>query len=331
MKLRHKGQRRWLRAALAAGAVAATAVALVASPASAAPDASPKRVGNPNAAVSDEGSVSVASAATSLRGVSGYRGTGVRRGNGATPGAGNASGQSGPHGEVGTETVIAPDGRWQVTNTTTFPARATVLITRNGSQWCTGWLIGANTVATAGHCLHSGGSSGSWYTGAFVVWPGRNGGSAPYGSCGVTSRHSVVGWTQNRNEQYDYGAMKLNCTVGNTVGWYGMWWQSASLTGYSSTVSGYPCDKAFGTHWRHTDSIRVTQDRQLFYQNDTYNCQSGSPVYQYRGSGSAYCAGYCSMAIHAYGLHGSYPHSSNNHGTRITQSVFNNLIAWRNL
>jgi glutamyl endopeptidase len=58
---------------------------------------------------------------------------------------------------------------------------------------------------------------------------------------------------------------------------------------------------------------------------------SGSPVWQDRPPGSAFCSnGPCVMAIHAYGLHGASPHDAFNHGTRIREPVFNNLITWRN-
>jgi glutamyl endopeptidase len=36
------------------------------------------------------------------------------------------------------------------------------------------------------------------------------------------------------------------------------------------------------------------------------------------------------MAIHTSGVYNGPPFSANNHGTRITQAVFNNLMAWRN-
>jgi glutamyl endopeptidase len=233
---------------------------------------------------------------------------------------------------IGTESVIAPDQRVRINPTTTFPARAVVFITRNGAGHCTGWLYGADIVATAGHCLHTGGSGGTWYTG-LAVWPGRNGASAPYGSCTPRLLHSVTGWTVDGNEAYDYGAIKLNCTIGNTTGWFGYWWQSASLAGTSTLINGYPGDKPFGEQWRGDSvarTVTVSQANQIFYTNDTIGGMSGSAVYQNRAAGSSFCVGFCSMAIHGYGLHGAAPHSNNNHAARITEARFNNLQAWKN-
>lgn len=246
-----------------------------------------------------------------------------------------ATSTSAPDGDsdtaLGPESIIGPDNRIRITPTTSFPARAVVMISRNGNAHCSGWLYGPDIVATAGHCVHSGGTGGTWYSG-LAVWPGRDGSSAPYGSCTVRTLYSVTGWTSSRNEQYDYGALKLNCTIGNTTGWFGYWWQSASLSGTSTLVSGYPGDKPLGQQWRGDNvsrTVAVTQTEQIFYSNDTIGGMSGSAVYQYRASGSSYCTGYCSMAIHAYGLHAAYPHSSYNHGTRITQAKFNNLQSWK--
>lgn len=224
------------------------------------------------------------------------------------------------------KSIIPPDSRLLVSPTTGFPWRAVVLVTFTGGR-CTGWLINANTVATAGHCVHSGGAAGTWKTNV-RVYPGRNGASSPYGFCTSRRLHSVVGWTSSKNEQYDYGAIKLNCSVGSTTGWFGLWWQAASLTGLPMTVSGYPGDKPL-TQWRSTGSVAVTQTRQIFYKNDTLDGQSGAPVFQNRPAGSSFCVGQCSMGIHAYGLHGGSPHNANNHATRIVKAVFDNLIAWR--
>lgn len=227
---------------------------------------------------------------------------------------------------VGIETILGPDERVRVTPTTAYPARAVVLITFASGR-CTGWLYGRDIVATAGHCVHTGGSGGSWQTNV-RVYPGRDGSSAPYGSCTAKRLYSVTGWTQNRDEKYDYGAIKLNCSIGNTTGWFGYWWQSASLNNLPIQINGYPGDKPL-TQWKSTGKVAVTQERQVFYQNDTLGGMSGSAVFQNRPAGSSFCVGTCAMGIHAYGLHGSAPHSNNNHGTRIVQAVFNNLVSWK--
>ena len=88
---------------------------------------------------------------------------------------------------------------------------------------------------------------------------------------------SVVGWTSSGDERFDYGAIKLNCNIGNTVGWYGFFWQSASLVGLPVITQGYPGDKPL-TQWRSTDVVRGNTTDQVFYRADTVGGQSGSPV-----------------------------------------------------
>ncbi|MEG3632210.1 trypsin-like serine peptidase [Micromonospora palythoicola] len=336
---------------LAIGITTVLTATLAAAPATAAPTAeAPTTAARTGAhgAVADSGTVPAAAALPTVqRGLDGVRGSGTSGSVG--------TGKAGPGGSrfdtgarpaatdgdsIGIQSVIGTDNRVRVDPTTVFPSSAIVQIVRttNGTTWgCTGWLYGPSIIATAGHCVHpgggqNGGGGNNFYPrGDFQIIPGRNGTSTPYGTCTATQLLSVNGWTQNGDETYDYGAIRLSCAAGNSTGWFGMWWQSASLTGTATTVSGYPCDKTFGQQWRHAgQTVAVTHARQVFYQNDTFGCQSGSPVYQTRAAGSSYCTGQCVMAIHAYGLHGSSPHSTNNHGTRITESVFNNLITWRN-
>ena len=229
---------------------------------------------------------------------------------------------------VGVESILFPDERSQVTTTTAYPYRAIVLITFTGGR-CTGWMYGPDVVATAGHCVHSGGAAGSWQTNV-VVHPGRNGAASPFGSCSAQALHSVIGWTRDRDERHDYGAIKLNCDIGNTTGWFGLWWQGAALDGTGTEISGYPGDKPL-ENWRSLDQIRVSETDQAFYFNDTLGGMSGSPVFTVRPAGSPWCVGHCALGIHAYGLHGSTPHADHNHGTRFTQRKFENLIFWRNL
>jgi glutamyl endopeptidase len=314
---------------LMVGAVAAgLVVAGGTMPASAAPaiPAAP-----PSTSVADSGPVGFAPAPTGLQGVSGIPGTGLA-------GAGEVddhavSGR--PADGVGIEQIVCcgNDDRTRVDPTTVYPVSAIVQVVRsNGTSTfgCSGWLYGASIVATAGHCVHpgggqnGGGGNGFFPRENFEIIPGRNFPARPFGTCRATQLLSVNGWTVNGNTEFDYGAIRLDCAAGNSTGTWGLWWQSASLTGTPTTVSGYPCDRTFGEQWQHAGrSVLTTQDRRLFYDNDTAGCQSGSPVYQNRAAGSPFCGGWCAMAIHTTGG------TSANGGTRITESVFNNLIAWR--
>lgn len=222
-------------------------------------------------------------------------------------------------GDFGIESVIGTDQRTQVTNTTTYPYSAIVHIT-SSIGGCTGWMISERTVATAGHCVHSGGSGGSWASNV-TVYPGRDGSSTPYGSCSATNLYSVTGWTQDRDWNYDYGAIRLDCTVGNQTGWIGFH-TAGSFVGTAENISGYAGDKPYGTQWEHADQVRSESSQKIWYQNDTYGGQSGSPVYETYDSD---CGGPCAIGIHAYGSGGG----SYNSGTRINSSVYNNLNSWK--
>lgn len=226
-------------------------------------------------------------------------------------------------GALGVQSIIGVDERYRINPTTGFPHSAVALITFNGGR-CTGWFYGPDVVGTAGHCLHSGGSGGSWSTNV-VVYPGYNGsGGAPFGSCTAKSLHSVAGWTTNGNHEYDYGTIKLNCTVGNTVGWFGYWWQSASLNGQVTRVCGYPGDKPLEQWCGDLDNGAVatvvnSTAEKVYYRNDTVGGQSGAAVFQNRSD-----CGFCSMAYHGYG-------GNPNSGKRITQATFNNMQYWTSL
>lgn len=224
--------------------------------------------------------------------------------------------------EAAQETVIGIDSRYRIyPSASGHPERAIGLLTSDLGS-CTGWLINQNTVATAGHCVHQG-NGGSFNTNV-VFFPGRDGASSPFGSCTARRLFTVVGWANNGDEQFDYGAVKLNCNVGSTTGSFGWFWQTASLVGLPVQVSGYPADKPFGTHWSGSGAVQVSELRKTRYMIDTFNGQSGGPVFETDRVGP-FCTGPCVNTIHAYGLF-----NGRNSGTRIVQAVSNNLIAWRN-
>lgn len=228
--------------------------------------------------------------------------------------------------DVGVESVIGSDRRFRVyPQESGYPYRAVGLLTFNqdsGSYSCTAWLISNNTIATAGHCVHSGGAGGVWSTNV-VFYPARNAGVSPYGSCTATRLHSVNGWTASANPEYDYGAARLNCTIGNSTGWLGRAWTTTSQVNLPIGLFGYPGDKPSGTSWGANSRITISNTRKTHYPLDTAGGQSGAPVVQADGTGPGTCQGDCGIAIHAYGAAGG-----NNSGTRITQTVNNNLQTW---
>lgn len=223
---------------------------------------------------------------------------------------------------MGRQSIIGPDERIRVRDTTQFPFRAAVLIAFAAGR-CSGWLIGPDTVVTSGHCVHSGGPWGGWYDkGSYMIYPGRDGPRAPFGSCSARRLFSVVGWTEQGRDDFDYGAIKLNCTIGFSTGWFGFFTTNTSLKGLPTHIAGYPGDKPL-TMWRSRGRVTVSQARRVFYRNDTVGGMSGSAVYHQRKG-----CGFCAMAVHGYGIYGQPPFSNNNHGTRITAQVFRNLNAW---
>lgn len=224
-----------------------------------------------------------------------------------------------------TETVLGTTDARTRNYTDDYPSNAVVLITFQdvyGSSYiCSGWLVGSNTVITAGHCVHDQYGVG-WHTN-FTVYPGYNNG-APYGSCGVSNAGTVLGWIYTGHPKYDYGALRLDCTVGNTVGWFGF--NKKGRKNKPTRLTGYPADKSpYYSQWESADRVAIKTNRQLFYSNDTYGGMSGSPVW------SDICnIGACVHGIHAYGPYGSGRKAEFNRATRINKHAYNNIYYWKN-
>jgi glutamyl endopeptidase len=219
--------------------------------------------------------------------------------------------------------VIGKDTRKRVNNTEEYPYSAIVLLNvyfPRGTYQCTGFLISPSLVVTAGHCVYDRQDGGDVVR--VVAIPGNNATVEPFGYCLGTTAYTVTGWRPSQNDLYDYGAIKLNCSIGNTVGWFGWRWTSASLARTSVTITGYAGDRPpKGSMWTASGKISGSTERQVSYTISTGPSQSGSPVYQ-RG-----CKAYCAVAIHALGT--DPPEHPLNEGTRITQAAFDNLEAWR--
>ena len=225
------------------------------------------------------------------------------------------------------ESVIGADGRTQVANTRGFPARATVIILFGGFQ-CSGWLVNANTVVTAGHCVAEGDGSPLFDRTTYEIAAGYNedaNPAAPYGVCRARRLYTNSTWKNQGRDDFDYAAIKLNCNVGNQTGFFG--YRRSVAQNNAVRVQGYPGDKPFGTQWQMGGRVTVLDPRRVFYNLDTAGGQSGSPVWRNVNDNCTRCG----VAIHAYGTYGgSPPYSNNNHGTRINDQVFQNITNWKN-
>jgi len=226
-------------------------------------------------------------------------------------------------GEASTESVLGRDGRiWLRDRTTQYPNSAIGRVDyRQGGRnyWCTGSLVDADTVLTAGHCVHDGyGTEEGWSTRIEFI-PGAQGNTAPFGSCGAVELLTLPGWYTNGAEYQDVGLIQLDCTIGETTGWFGYRYArgATGLRNVPVHLRGYPGDKVWSSLWTMRDRVRVSQARMAFYAADTYGGQSGSPVFNFRQCNGV--RGPCILAVHAYGVHPSRVHAVYNHGPRLDQ------------
>lgn len=222
------------------------------------------------------------------------------------------------------EVILGKDDRVRITNTTSIPWRrvcALRITFPSGSTYRgTGFFIGPRAVATAGHCvyLHD---QGGWARKVEVI-PGANGMARPYGQAESTTFRSVAGWVNGRKAEHDYGCIVLPSGAfgGQNLGSFGCAnFDAAKIVAQPAVLGGYPGDKPFAELWGMSRVIKTVAAKTLIYDIDTVGGQSGAPVYIMR-AGQRYVVG-----IHNYGA------GTGNSATRVTEPVFQRLLAWSKL
>jgi V8-like Glu-specific endopeptidase len=174
---------------------------------------------------------------------------------------------------VGVNAVIGTDDRSRITPTTAYPVSAVVLLRFNGGQ-CTGFMIDARTVATAGWCVYSP-FAGGWRTNV-VAYPGADGTITPFGSCPASKLYTTAGWSQGGDSRYDFGAVRLQCEPGLFTGWLSLAPVSGIPDASCTYNLGYPADKP-GTLWGGAGVV-YTVDGRLAHSHDTSIGHEGGPI-----------------------------------------------------
>ena len=219
------------------------------------------------------------------------------------------------------EAIIGTDDRVRITATKAVPWRRIcalrITFSTGATYRGTGFLIGPRAVATAGHCvyLHN---QGGWARKVEVI-PGSDGTQHPFGSAQSVSLRSVGGWVTGKRPESDYGCVVLPSGAfgGRNLGCFGFAaFTAPQLLAQDAVLAGYPGDKPFAELWGMARRIKAVTAKTLVYDIDTMGGQSGAPVYIKR-NGQRYVVG-----IHNYGA------ATGNSATRVTQPVFQRLLAW---
>lgn len=215
------------------------------------------------------------------------------------------------------ESVIGTDGRILISNTTIYPWRAQaklfVTFPDGGVRGCSGTLIQAKYLLTAGHCVHNK-SYGGWYTKIEVV-PGLNNTYKPYGSAFATYARTYQSWINNKNPNSDMALVTLDRSIGNSTGWLGYKYYS-TINGVTGNIAGYPGDKGGLKLYYHSGPISSSTSQRVSYSIDTYGGQSGSGVYRIT-DGKRYV-----FAVHTNGG------TTTNSGTRLDSAKVSNITSW---
>lgn len=188
----------------------------------------------------------------------------------------------------------------------------------------TGFMIGPNAVATAGHCIYNTEYGGdNWVTSATVI-PARNTGvkPIPFNSADAIAYECGKEWAEGTNNKNldDWGIIILGKDL--NIGWLGL--QAPSIfKGYKNTevwLNGYP--ELSYDMYRHNGKITTHGDRFLISTNIfTYEGESGGPCYLLSDK-----TGYTAIALLTGYDEKIYMGSRY---VEITKSLYNKFISYR--
>lgn len=228
------------------------------------------------------------------------------------------------------ETILGPvDRRTAVADPTASPWNMICSLrirTASGIEGIgTGWIAGPRTIITAGHCVYSTVLMGGWAK-SIEVRLGFDNGNALLGSFTSATFDCLPAWKKFELSEFDIGCIHLSEDIDPAIGSFAIAaLTDAELQDELVHIAGYPGDLSNGARqYHHGNRIKRTDPKRIFYDIDTYEGQSGSPVWLYRDGEP----GPVVVGTHAYGIDPALAPLSANSGPRMTAAVMAAVQSW---
>lgn len=223
--------------------------------------------------------------------------------------------------------ILGNDGRVRVDNVDDYPYSCIAALTMywaDGTRsFGTGFMVSEHHMLTAGHCVYDNEDTNAPVE-SIRVYFGRRGSRylRSYWASNVTWEST---FPAGRTWQNDWGVISFDENVGDETGWMGVGYISDDdLLAKRVRVTGYPFDmmepsNAATEGWlrymyRASNPVRTVGRTYLTYYTDTFNGQSGGPVY---GVNDDFVSG-----IH----HSSNQAGTCNVGRRVNSAIFNHWM-----
>ena len=226
---------------------------------------------------------------------------------------------------LGQSLLTSSDRRTEVTNPSISPWQMICLLkitAKDGSSFIgTGWIAGPRLVVTAGHCLYHEDLLGGWADDVQVL-PGHCD-SLPATTYKGLRFETSMEWRYKGDENLDIGAVFVAEDIGSIHGTFGVGTYPENF--YRErlvNISGYPIDYYGDAQVHHANRIKTVTKSKLYYDVDTEQGQSGSPVWVYE---SDELNNPIVIGVHA---HGAGNTDDGNSGVRITHQVFQLINGW---
>lgn len=135
---------------------------------------------------------------------------------------------------------------------------------------------------------------------------------------------TTEGWEKDADENFDYGAIILDESIGDSYGYFSLGtYSDEKLRDRLVNISGYPASEYGDVQMHQANRVKTVTTRKIYYDIDTEGGQSGSPAWVYEDENNDRPV---VIGIHAYGAGLA---SAFNSGVRVTKELIDVVDGWR--